>query len=338
MVPKPEHYMTSPSDAHELVHGLDKPSVFGSISDIHLCEERPEDSMIFPGPRRVAPESIATVDALITRCRAFDKEDFMVTMNGEFFRGRHESRAVDGGWYRLRRMPPEPPRLDSLPTKLPMPLKRLLMSSRLNQGGLVYVVGAPAQGKTTTASAALVSRLTQFGGFALTVEDPPEMPLNGWHGDGYCSQTWVAGDGVADWAESFRCVLRSQPAGTISILYVGEVRDAESAHAMLRAAANGFLVISTGFGTDIVSGLESLHHLAGAQATWLGSFSGLLRLVVYQRIVNEQLVASSLASLNGTTSVAAKIRTGNFNNLLTDIQFQSNQAMLGVDVFDDQAG
>lgn len=318
--------------------GNDHVSLFGKITDIHLCVERPQDSLVFPGPQRVSAELATAVNELLLRCRAFDKQDFMVTMGDDFFRGRHETRAVDGDWYRLRRMPPEPPTLDRLPSKLPAPLTRLLMSSRLSQGGLVYVVGAPAQGKTTTASATLVSRLKKYGGFALTVEDPPEMPLNGWHDAGYCSQTWVAGDGEADWAESFRGVLRSQPAGTISILYVGEVRDTESAHAMLRAAANGFLVISTGFGTDIVSGLESLYHLAGGQSTWLTSFSGLLRLAVHQRIVNQQIVASSLASLNGTTSVAAKVRTGNFNNLLSDIQFQANQAMLGTDVFEDQAG
>lgn len=330
--------MNHPADIHGHLHGLDKPSVFGSISDIHLCEARPEDSIIFPGPRKVKSDLIPDLDALIARCRAFGKGDFMVTMNGEFFRGRHETRAVDGGWFRLRRMPSDPPQLDKLPSKLPAPLTRLLLSPRLNQGGLIYVVGSPAQGKTTTASATLVSRLSQYGGFALTVEDPPEMPLNGWHNNGYCSQTWVAGDAAADWAESFRSVLRSQPVGTLSILYVGEVRDAESAHAMLRAAANGFLVIATGFGTDIISGLESLFHLAGAQPAWLTSLAGLLRLVVHQRIINEQVVVSSLASLSGTTSIAAKIRGGNLNNLLSDIQFQSNQAMLGTDVFEDQAG
>lgn len=329
----------SPSvDAAEVAHDRGGASVFGKISDIHLCEERPWESMVFPGPRKLPPQLLAEVESLIARCRVFEKDDFMVTMNGEFFRGRHETRAVDGGWFRLRRMPSDPPTLDTLPSKLPAPLKRLLMSNHLNQGGLIYIVGSPAQGKTTTASATLVSRLSEYGGFAVTVEDPPEMPLNGWHNNGYCSQTWVAGDASADWAESFRGVLRSQPVGTMSILYVGEVRDAESAHAMLRAAANGFLVIATGFGTDIVSGLESLFHLAGAQPGWLFSLAGLLRLTVHQRIANGQLVTSSLASLNSTTSVAAKIRGGNLNNLLTDIQFQSNQAMLGIDVFEDQAG
>ena len=40
-------------------------------------------------------------------------------------------------------------------------------------------------------------RLGSCGGAAFTVEDPPELPLNGFHGQGYCTQTWVAGDGTA---------------------------------------------------------------------------------------------------------------------------------------------
>lgn len=334
----PDRNLTPPADMNGLFNGPDKSSVFGSISDIHLCEARLGDSIVFPGPRRVSSHLMPEMESLLSRCRACGKGDFMVSMNGEFFRVRHETRTVDGTWYRLRRMPPDPPELDNLPSRLPPPLVRLLMSPRLSQGGLVYVVGAPGQGKTTTASATLVSRLKEYGGFAFTVEDPPEMPLNGWHHNGYCSQTWVAGDAAADWAESFRGVLRSQPVGTPTILYVGEVRDAESAQAMLRAAANGFLVVATGFGTDIISGLEALIHLAGANASWLASLSGLLRLVVHQRIVKEQVIASSLASLNGKTSVAAKLRAGTLNHLLSDIQFQANQAILGTDVFEEQAG
>lgn len=334
----PDRKMTPPADVNGLFNGLEKSSVFGSISDIHLCEARLGESLVFPGPRRVSPHLMPEMESLLSRCRACGKGDFMVSMNGEFFRVRHETHTVDGTWYRLRRMPPDPPELDKLPSKLPAPLVRLLMSPRLKQGGLVYVVGAPGQGKTTTASATLVSRLKEYGGFAVTVEDPPEMPLNGWHHQGFCSQTWVAGDAAADWAESFRGVLRSQPVGTSTMLYVGEVRDADSAHALLRAAANGFLVVATGFGNDIVSGLEALIHLAGAQASWLTSLSGLLRLVVHQRIVNEQIAATSLASLDVKTSVAAKIRAGTLNHLLSDIQFQANQAMLGIDVFEEQAG
>lgn len=319
-----------------LFSGPEDGGAFSGITDLHVCDGSPGKSMVFPGPRLAPAELQQDIATLLSRCRASSKSDFMITLNGEFFRVRQETRAVDGTWYRLRRMPADPPSLDTLPTALPPGIKRLLLSPRLRAGGLVYIVGAPGQGKTTTASATLVTRLRNFGGFALTVEDPPEMPLNGWHKDGYCSQTWVAGDAEADWAESFRGVLRSQPAGTPSILFVGEVRDAASAHAIMRAAAHGFLVIATGFGMDIVSGLESLINLSGDKGGSAASLSGLLRLAVHQRLVNDQLIATALASRDGTTAIAAKIRSGSVGHLLSDIEFQATQSMRGVDLFDSQ--
>ena len=147
-------------------------------------------------------------------------------------------------------------------------------------------------------------------------------------------RSWVAGDTSADWAESFRGVLRSQPAGTPTILYVGEVRDSESAQAMLRAASNGFLVIATGFGTDIVSGVDALAQLTGKQDNTLTMLASVLRLVIHQRLHNGQMVATSLASVDTKGQVAAKIRSGSFTHLVSDVQFQANQAMLGFNVFD----
>lgn len=308
--------------------------MFDGISDIHLCEGNLGESMVFPGPLRATEAILSYADALLVRCKACGKADFMITFDGLFFRGRKETRAVDGVWYHLRKMPSIPPSLDTLPSRLPPILTKMLMTPRLREGGLIYVIGPPGAGKTTTASAAVVSRLHSYGGFAYTVEDPPEMPLNGWHAAGYCRQTWVAGDTSADWAESFRGVLRSQPAGTPTILYVGEVRDAESAQAMLRAASNGFLVIATGFGTDIVAGIDALSKLSGQHESSLTMLASVLRLVVHQRLHNGQMVATSLASVDARGPVAAKIRSGTFTYLVSDVQFQSNQAMLGVNVFD----
>lgn len=292
--------------------------------------------MMFPGPLRIAEVSIGNISELLTRCNACDKNDFMISYAGEFFRGRRETRSVDGTWYRLRRMPPEPPALKSLPSPLPPGVVSMLESPLLRKGGLVYICGAPGSGKTTTASGTVVTRLRKFGGFAYTIEDPPEMPLNGWHGNGYCCQTWVATEEEAGWQESFRGVLRSQPVGTPSILYVGEVRDAESASALMRAAANGFLVVATGFGTDIISGLEALVRLAGQKESVSNPLANLLRLVIHQRIMGSVLATSSLASLDGSSPVAAKIRSGILTHLATDIQFQANQFMLGVNGFGEQ--
>lgn len=206
------------------------------------------------------------------------------------------------------------------------------MSRRLNHGGLVYIAGSPGAGKTTTASAILVSRLMEYGGFAYSVEDPPEMPLNGWHGKGYCRQTWVAGDDGMNWGESLRSVLRSQPTATPVILFLGEVRDKESAAAMIRAASNGFLVVSTGFGNDVPSSLDSLSKLIGQTDADLLSLSSVLRLVLHQRLRDGVLSAQFLASPDGTSPVAMKIRNGQFQHLLSDIQYQANKALLNEDL------
>lgn len=306
-----------------------------TVTDIHLFDGKLEDSIVFPGPARLQNEWLPMAADLLERCRACKKLDFMITVGGRFFRGHKETRAVDGTWFHLRQMPSNPPSLDTLPSRLPTSIAKLLLSKSLSSGGLVYIVGGPGQGKTTTASAMVVSRLKEAGGFAYTVEDPPEMPLNGWHGDGVCRQTWVAGDSIAEWAESLRGVLRSQPVGTPTILFVGEVRDAESARALIRAASNGFLVVATGFGTDIVSGIEALTRLADdGSESMLIAIAGVLRVVIHQRIINGALAASVLASRDGKSAVAAKLRTGGIQHLLSDIQFQSNQLLLGQDIFE----
>ena len=305
----------------------EEPKKMTDVTDIHLKADAILESLVFPGPHRIDEMFVGEAEQLLARCNSFSKPDFMVSMNGCFWRGRKDAQAVDGVWFRLRKMPANPPSLTDLPSPMPPTIRRMLMSKNLRGGGLVYICGSPGSGKTTTGSATVVSRLIESGGVSYTIEDPPEMPLNGWHGEGYCSQTWVAGDKSADWAESFRGVLRSQPVGTPIILYVGEVRDQESAIALLRAASNGFLVIATGFGSDIISGLDALIRLAGEDS--LNGFAGMLRLVVHQSLVDGALFATALASSGATSTVAARIRNGQLTHLANDIQFQSNQMRIG---------
>lgn len=316
-------------------------SVSEDLTDIHIKCSDPSQSLIFPGPHRPETESEKEIiKTIIERAAAVNKKDFMVTVDGLFFRGRRDGQVVDGEWLRMRRMASVPPTLDTLPSPLPGGVKSMLMSPTLAAGGLVYVIGAPGAGKTTTSSATLVSRLLAYGGYAYTVEDPPEMPLNGWHTDGYCAQTWVAGDNSAEWQEALRGVLRSQPAGTPCILYLGEVRDTNSAAAMLRAASSGFLVIATGFGTDIPSAIDTLARLAvgeGDPKAVQDSLASILRMVVHQRLTPDgKLVVRMLASVIGRTPVANKIRNGLTAHLEGDVQFQANQLMMGVDVFSEQ--
>jgi twitching motility protein PilT len=299
------------------------------LTDLHIKIGEPDKSLVYPGPRRITQEEMPMVDALLKKLKEIDhRVDFMVDSNGIFWRGRHDQHAVDGAWYRLRRIADEAPNLDKLPTPLLPQIKNILLSGAIGRGGLIHIAGGPGCGKTTSGSATVVSRLLKFGGVAYTVEDPPELPLNGWHGDGYCTQTWVAGDKGADWDESMRGVLRSQPAGTNLILYVGEVRDPETARAMLRAASNGFLVISTGFGSDIISGIDTFFQMIGREHA--PSFAAALRVILYQNISQDKRFSVQvLTSESASSPVASIIRAGQLAQLQNEITFQRNHMMAG---------
>ncbi|WP_051303329.1 ATPase, T2SS/T4P/T4SS family [Comamonas composti] len=302
------------------------------LTDLHLKTSRLEESIVFPGPRPLPEAYGAEVRLLLHACEKMALDDFTIQLQGVTWRGRRDRHAVDGLWYRLRRMPMQAPQLESLPSPLPPMCRSMLLSPALLDGGLIYICGSAGSGKTTTASATVVSRLHQFGGVAYTIEDPPEMPLNGWHGKGYCSQTWVGGERASDWAESFRCALRSQPAATHQMLFVGEVRNADSAHAMLRAASNGFLVIATGFGSDLVSSVDALLRMAGE--SMVNGIANMLRLVVHQRIMASQMQSSVLASKSSSSPVAARIRAGQLVHLASDIEYQQMLAARGQHLLD----
>jgi len=66
---------------------------------------------------------------------------------------------------------------------------RALMNPDLS--GLLIISGAIKSGKTTAACAIIKARLQQFGGVAVTIEDPIELPLEGSYGDGVCYQTTI---------------------------------------------------------------------------------------------------------------------------------------------------
>jgi Tfp pilus assembly pilus retraction ATPase PilT len=295
------------------------------LTDLHIKMREPEKSIAYPGPRLVEAVEMPMLHAFLAKLEGIDRDDFMVEFDGTYWRGRQDKQAVDGTWFRLRRMADVAPVLDRLPSPMPAAIKNILMSTDFSKGGLIHIAGGPGCGKTTTGSATLVSRLTEYGGVAYCVEDPPELPLNGWHGKGYCTQTWVAGDKAADWMESMRGVLRSQPTGTSVIMYVGEVRDPETARAMLRAASNGFLVISTGFGADIISGIDTFFQLIGRDHA--ASFAAVLRVIVHQKIEGERFHIQVLTSDSPSSQVANIIRSGQLAQLGTELTYQRNQLM-----------
>lgn len=294
-----------------------------------------EGSLIFPGPASPHANHRPLFDILVNKLIGIDKNSIFNRDKSSFwirihepysavFRVERSTNAVDGAWFRLRRTMQELPSLDALLARIPDQITQKMLSPELKDGGLVLVCGPPGAGKTTTASAFIASRLVKFGGMAWTVEDPPEiLSLNGWHGKGYCTQTEVL-HGDEGWSASIRSLLRSQPVSSTLILFVGEIRTSQAAQMIVRAASNGFLVITTSFATDIINGIESIAQMAGDDH--IDYLASVLRGCLYQKLTlgpTPMLQTQFLYSPTSTSRVAQLIRARHFRQLKDELIFQN---------------
>lgn len=148
----------------------------------------------------------------------------------------------------LRVLPDHTPHLNDL--RMPAAWRALFLDQGLLNGGLILVAAPNGQGKTTTISAVVRSRLEMYAGFANTCEDPVELPLQQIWGQGVCVQRSVEeadGEPGEGYYRALLDTLRQFPAitGGGTMLMVGEIRDAQTAAETLKAAANGHLVIAT---------------------------------------------------------------------------------------------
>lgn len=301
-------------------------TLLDAITDVRACINEPGRSLQFPGPVLLQAEIQPYVDGLLKHFQELQSVDATLHHDGLVWRGHLDRSVVDGPWVSFRKMPERPPTLDTLPSPLPAAIREWLLRPAHSEGGLLLVAGPTGAGKTTTASATVISRLMELGGFATTVEQPPEQPLNGWHHGpqrkGYCSQAWVKIEGESPWAAALTGVLRSQSAGTPTMLFVGEIREAEAARVALQAAGNGFLVICTSFATDTVSAVSSFAKCLDESQQEM--FSLLLRGVVFQKLDGKLLTAKLLES---TLPVQLAIAAGKYATLEGEAQRQANERM-----------
>ena len=100
--------------------------------------------------------------------------------------------------------------------------------------GILLVCGPTGSGKTTTLYATL-AELNRPESNLVSIEDPVEMHLAG------MNQVQVNTKAGLTFATALRAILRQDP----NVIMVGEIRDAETADAAVRAAMTGHLVFST---------------------------------------------------------------------------------------------
>jgi twitching motility protein PilT len=210
---------------------------------------------------------------------------YSMVYDGVIFR-IERTMTLTGPLYSARRMPRRVPDISRL--GLPDAITNHLLSL-VDTGGLILWGGATGQGKTTSISCLLKKFLEMSGGFAYTIEDPPEMPLDGTYrsnngGLGLCKQTETHGE--EGWGESLKSALRSRP----RYILVGEIRTPETASQVLRASSSGHLVLSTIHANSVEDALNSVIKYATASGLNESLAADLLSrgllAVIHQRLVN----------------------------------------------------
>lgn len=155
----------------------------------------------------------------------------------------------------------------------------LLQSWMQRRYGLILVTGPTGSGKSTTVASCLDWINRNHPRHIVTLEDPIEFLFE--NDRSFFSQREIRQDSES-FATGLRAALRQSP----DILFLGEIRDAETAVTALHAAETGHLVISTLHSSSVVETLDRFSHLLA------GESSGALNLLASQLVgvISQQLL------------------------------------------------
>jgi len=215
------------------------------------------------------------------------------------------------------------PALDEL--GLPAICKELALKPR----GLVMVSGPAGSGKSTTL-AAMINYLNSIERrHVVTIEDPIEYIYSNLK----CVITQrELGSDTLSFAEALKHVLRQDP----DVILVGEMRDLETAAAVLTIAETGHLVLTTGHAPDTARAIERIinlfppHERYLAQSRLASSLIGVLCQALIPQADGSGRVPAVEIML-ASTPVRSLIREGKIYQLPSAIR---TQARLGMELFD----
>ena len=145
--------------------------------------------------------------------------------------------------------------------------------------GLVLVTGPTGSGKTTTLASCIDTLNQERRGHILTIEDPIEIMYQ--HKKSIVNQREVGLD-CHSFADGLKTAMRADP----DICLVGEIRDRETAEAVLKLAETGHLVFSTLHTNTAAKSIDRLLGLfaEGEQSLIRDQLSTTLQAVVSQRL------------------------------------------------------
>jgi twitching motility protein PilT len=304
-------------------------------SDLHLLTDNPPMVRVLGDLRTLNGSAPLTAD-FISEClgqmtRPEEREEFRNTLELDFGYtlpgvGRLRCNAAQQQGtvsLAIRILPAKIPSVDDL--ELPQICKDLVVKPR----GLIVVTGPTGSGKSTTLAAMLQHLNSVRSKRVVTVEDPIEYvyPPN------RCAliQRELGAD-TYSFAEALKHVLRQDP----DVILVGEMRDLETAAAVLTLAETGHLIMSTGHAPSAPQAVERIidmfppHERNLAQARLASLIVAVLCQTLVQRTDGSGRIAAVEIML-GNVAVKNLIREGKVHQLPNAIRTHREQGMITMD-------
>ena len=192
--------------------------------------------------------------------------------------------------------------------------------------GLVIISGITGSGKSTTIASILEELNRTAKMRVITLEDPVEYVMKA---DQCLISQREVGKDCRTFAGGLRSALREDP----DVVFVGEVRDIETASLALSAAETGHLVVTTLHTRDAAGVISRIVDLFPAERNReiMSQLSFGLAYVIAQKLVPKADGSGRVPSfeiLKNVPSIGNLIRTGNWHQIYATMQLAAKERMM----------